>query len=86
MLTMEVKKMKTMNKISYAVKINPDLISKIKVYCIAHGIKQGFFVENALREQLAREELREDILDLKSLRSEEANAISFEDYLKKRHA
>ena len=76
----------TMTKISYAVKINPDLISKIKVYCVAHGMKQGFFVENALREQLAREELREDLLDLKSLRSEEASAVSFEDYLKKRHA
>ena len=73
-----------MNKISYAVKVDPCLIKKIKEFCIQHGIKQGFFVEKALREQLAREELTEDLLDFKSLRAQEESAISFEDYLKKR--
>lgn len=73
-----------MNKISYAVKIDPSLIKKIKEFCVQHGIKQGFFVEKALREQLAREELTEDLLDFKSLRIQEESAISFEDYLKKR--
>lgn len=75
-----------MNKISYAVKINPKLIIKIRVFCVEHGIKQGFFVEKALREQLARAELSEDILDFKNLRSQEANAIDFEEYLKRRPA
>lgn len=73
-----------MNKISYAVKIEPSLIKRIKGFCIQHGIKQGFFVEKALREQLAREELTEDLLDFKNLRIQEESAISFEDYLKKR--
>ncbi len=75
---------KTMYKISYAVKVDAGLIKKIKEFCVQHGIKQGFFVEKALKEQLAREELFEDLLDLKSLRIQEESAISFEDYLKKK--
>ena len=73
-----------MNKISYAIKIDPGIVAKIKQFCLEHGIKQGFFVEKALREQLAREELTEDLLDFKSLRSQEGGAMSFEEYLKKR--
>ena len=73
-----------MNKVSYAVKIDPGIVRKVKEFCTVHGIKQGFFIEKALREQLGREEFVEDILDLKNLRSQEALASSFEDYLKKR--
>ncbi|OIO32580.1 MAG: hypothetical protein AUJ70_05350 [Candidatus Omnitrophica bacterium CG1_02_40_15] len=73
-----------MNKISYAVKVDPRLINKVKEYCIGHGLKQGFFVEKALREKLEKEELKEDLLDFKDLHSQEDNAISFEAYLKKR--
>ena len=54
-------------------------------FCLEHGIKYGFFVEKALKEQLEREELKEDILDLKTLRDQEKNAIPFEEYLKMRH-
>lgn len=73
-----------MNKVAYAIKINPHIVNRIKKFCLEHGIKQGFFVEKALREQLAREELAEDLLDFKSLRSQEETAISFEEYLRKR--
>lgn len=73
-----------MNKISYAVKIDPHIVNRVKKFCLEHGIKLGFFVENALREQLEREELAQDMLDFKILRSQEKNAISFEEYLKKR--
>jgi len=73
-----------MNKVSYAVKVDPNLIRKMKAFCMVHGIKQGFFIEKALREQLAREELTEDLLDFKNLRSEERKAVSFEEYLKRR--
>jgi hypothetical protein len=73
-----------MNKISYAIKIDPHIVNRVKKFCLEHGVKLGFFVEKALREQLAREELAEDLLDFKSLRSQESNAISFEEYLKKR--
>lgn len=76
--------LETMNKISYAVKIDPGLVKKIKRFCAEHGIKQGFFVEKALHEQLAREELTEDLLDFKNLKSQENSAISFEEYLKKK--
>jgi hypothetical protein len=73
-----------MHKVSYAVKIDPKLVNRIKSFCLAHGIKQGFFVERALREQLAKQELAEDLLDFKNLRSQEESAISFEEYLKER--
>lgn len=72
-----------MNKISYAVKIQSGLAEKIRAFCLEHGIKQSFFVEKALREQLDREELLEDLLDLKTLKSQEKDAISFEEYLQK---
>lgn len=71
-----------MNKISYAVKIEPRLAEKIRAFCLEHGIKQSFFVEKALREQLDREEFLNDILDFKSLKSQEKDAISFEEYLR----
>lgn len=73
-----------MNKISYAVKIDSSLVEKIKRFCILHGIKQGYFVEKALREQLAKEEYLEDLLDFRALKSQEKDAVSFEEYLAKR--
>lgn len=73
-----------MHKTSYAVKVDSSLLKKIKEFCMKHGIKQSFFVEKALKEQLAREELTEDLLDFKNLHIQEEAAISFEDYLKKR--
>jgi hypothetical protein len=49
-----------------------------------HGLKQGFFVEKAIQSQLEREEMIEDIVELKELRPQEKDALPFEDYLKKR--
>ena len=72
-----------MVKISYAVKIESSLAEKIRKFCFDHGIKQGYFVEKALREQLEKEELTADLLDFKNLHSHEQDAMSFEDYLKK---
>lgn len=68
----------------FSIKIEKSLIQKIKDFCQAHGLKQGFFVEKALREQLEREEMAEDIIELKQLRSQEEYAIPFDEYLKKR--
>lgn len=73
-----------MNKVSYAVKVDPALVKRVKEFCRQHGLKQGFFLEKALYEQLAREEMVEDLLDFKNLHSQEAEAISFEEYLRKR--
>lgn len=75
-----------MAKISYAVKIESSIVKMIKAFCLSHGIKQGFFVEKALREQLAREELAEDLLDFKNLRGQEAAATDFSKYLLKKRA
>ncbi|HCJ66008.1 MAG TPA: hypothetical protein DHV62_01450 [Elusimicrobia bacterium] len=73
-----------MNKITLAVKIDPILSKKVKEFCSKHGIKQGFFVEKALKEQLTQEELLEDLLDFKRYKSQEKEAISFEEYLRMR--
>jgi len=74
-----------MKKTTLAVKLNPDIITQIKKFCTEHGIKYGFFVEKALKEQLEREELKEDLLDLKTLHQQEKLAIPFEEYLRSRH-
>ena len=70
----------------FSIKIEQSLISKIKDFCQQHGLKQGFFVEKALREQLEREELTEDIVELKQLRYQEKSAEDFGEYIKKRKA
>lgn len=74
-----------MSKITFAVKINEDVISKLKKFCEEHGTKYSFFVEMAIAEKLDYEERKEDILDLKTLNNEEEKAIPFEEYLKTRN-
>jgi hypothetical protein len=69
-----------------SIKIEKSLIQTIKDFCQSHGLKQGFFVEKALREQLAREEMAEDIIELKQLRYQEKEAMGFDEYLKKKKA
>ena len=73
-----------MSKTTLAVKVDYKIANKVKKFCRERGIKYGFFVEKALEERLEREGLKEDLLDLKTLRSLEEEAISIEDYLKKR--
>jgi len=75
-----------MSKTTFAVKVDYKVVDKVKKFCRERGIKYGFFVEKAIEERLEREELKEDMLDMKALRSLEKNAISIEDYLKKRCA
>ncbi len=74
-----------MSAISFAVKIAPEIRKRVKQFCNEHGIKQGFFVQKALEEKLEREEMIEDLLDFKKLKSQEKEAISFEQYLKQRN-
>jgi len=69
-----------------SIKIERSLIEKIKDFCQNHGLKQGFFVEKALKEQLEREEMAEDIIELKQLRYQEKEAVDFDEYLKKKKA
>ena len=72
-----------MSKTTLAVKVNYKIANRVKKFCKERGIKYGFFVEKALEERLEREELKEDLLDLKTLRSLEKEAISLEKYLEK---
>jgi hypothetical protein len=73
-----------MSKTTLAVKVDYKIANKVKTFCRERGIKYGFFVQKALEERLEREELKEDLLDMKTLRSLEKEAISIEDYLEKR--
>ena len=73
-----------MSKTTLAVKVNYKVVSRVKKYCKERGIKYGFFVEKALEERLEREELKEDLLDLKIFQNKEKEAILFEEYLKNR--
>jgi len=73
-----------MTKTTLAVKVDYTVANKVKRFCQERGIKYGFFVEKALEERLEREELKEDLLDLKTLRVWEKESIPIEEYLIKR--
>jgi predicted transcriptional regulator len=75
-----------MEKMSYAVKISPNIREKVRNFCDHYGIKQGYFVEKALKEKLEREETVQDTLELKRWKYQEPQAIAFEEYLKQRNA
>ncbi len=77
-------KQKEMGKITLAVKIEYKVADRVRKFCRERGIKYGFFVEKALEERLEREEIKEDLLDLKTMRKDETQAISLEEYLKNR--
>lgn len=70
-------------KTTLAVKVNYAVAERIRHFCRERGLKYGFFVEKAMLEQLAREELKEDLVDLKNLRELEQQAVSLNEYLKK---
>jgi hypothetical protein len=69
-------------KASLAFKIDVQLAERVRSFCRERGVKYGFFIEKALEERLQREELKEDLLDLKVLRPSEKEAVSLEEYLK----
>ncbi|MCJ7587980.1 MAG: hypothetical protein MUQ00_08800 [Candidatus Aminicenantes bacterium] len=71
-------------KSTLAVKVNNTVAERVKTFCRERGLKYGFFVEKAILELLAREELKEDLVDLKNLRELEHQAVPLDEYLKKR--
>lgn len=75
-----------MGRATFAIKINEEIVKNFKTFCKKHGIKYSFFVEEAIKEKLEEEELKEDLLDLKTLRKEEKLAVPFEEYLRSRGA
>jgi len=70
--------------VTFAIKTSESTISKLRNYCKKRGIKIGFFVEKAIRDEIEQEELLEDSKDIIRLRSEESSAIPAEDYFAKR--
>ena len=74
-----------MNKVTFAVKVKPEIKEKLKKFCTSHGLKQGYFVENAIKEKLSQLENVEDIMEFKKLEFQEAQAINFTQYLKTRN-
>jgi hypothetical protein len=72
------------SKTTLAVKMDYTVAETVKKFCRERGLKYGFFVEKAIVEQMAREELREDLIDMKTLRGTESQAATLDDYLKKR--
>ena len=75
-----------MGKTTFAIKISEEVVKNFKTFCQEHGIKYSFFVEEAIKGKLEEEELKEDLLDLKTLGKEEKLAIPFEKYLRSRGA
>jgi molybdopterin-guanine dinucleotide biosynthesis protein A len=67
-----------------AVKVDPAVAERVKHFCRERGLKYGFFVEKAVVEKMALEELKEDLVDLKSLRDLEDKAVPLDSYVKKR--
>ncbi len=73
-----------MKRKTLAVKVSSNILSWVKEFCKKKNIKYSFFVEKVLEERLEREELKEDLLDLKTLRGQEKEAVPLEEYLEKR--
>lgn len=68
-----------------AVKMDQDLLEDLRDFCEERGFKQSAFVEQALREKMEQEELKEDIFDLVTLKPQEKLAIPFREYQRRRN-
>ena len=75
-----MKEMKT----TLAVKIDYSVAEKVKAFCRERGVKYGFFIEKAIVAQMEREELKEDLVDMNTLRELETRAVPLDEYAKKR--
>ena len=72
------------DKTVLAVKVHYAVAERVKHFCRERGLKYGFFVEKAVMEQLAREEIKEDLLDMKAIRELEDKAVNIKKYVKQR--
>lgn len=71
-------------KSSYAVKLSPGVKKRLKEFCREHGLKQGYFVEEAIKEKIEQMENLEDIADFERHKHLEAQARNLKEYLKER--
>ena len=73
-------------KSSYAVKLSTGIKERLKEFCMTHGLKQGYFVEEAIKERIEQMEDIEDIADFEKYKHLEKQARSLKGYLKERKA
>jgi hypothetical protein len=66
-----------------AFKIDEIVAEKVKAFCRQRGIKYGFFIEKAIVAQMERESLKENLLDVNTLRELENRAVPLDEYAKK---
>ena len=58
-----------------AFKIDEIVAEKVKSFCRQRGIKYGFFIEKAIVAQMERESLKENLVDVKTMRELENRAV-----------
>ena len=73
-----------MTKSVFAIKISQETLDELKDFCEEMGYKQSSFVEKAIKVQMGMEELKEDIFDLISLKSQEKLARPLKEYHRQR--
>jgi hypothetical protein len=73
-----------MKYIPCAFKINSVVKEQLTTYCKSHGLKQGFFIEQAIIEKITTQQNNEDISDFQTYSNEKKDAVDFKEYLKKR--
>ncbi|HID93866.1 MAG TPA: hypothetical protein EYP60_07200 [bacterium (Candidatus Stahlbacteria)] len=73
-------------KSSYAVKLSSEVKKRLKEFCKEHGLKQGYFVEQAIKEKIEQMEDLEDIAEFERYKHLEVQARNLKEYLKKRKA
>jgi hypothetical protein len=66
-----------------AFKIDEIVAEKVKAFCRQRGIKYGFFIEKAIVAQMERESLKENLVDVKTMRELESRAVPLDEYAKK---
>ena len=71
---------------SYAVKLSTEVKERLREFCREHGLKQGYFVEEAIKERIEQMEDIEDIADFERYKYLEVQARSLKEYLKERKA
>ena len=69
---------------SYVIRISQQTAKKLKGYCKEHRVEIADFVDQALMEKMEREEMAGDAKVFALYRHEEADAIDYLDYLKRR--
>ena len=69
---------------SYIIRISQQTAKQLKGLCKDRHVKIADFVEQALMEKMEREEMAGDAKIFALYRHEEADAIAYLDYLKRR--